>query len=245
MVYRAVIEIDASGVATLSEEEIKHLIKVRRAQADSEFLGLCLDEETWYRCRLTRKDETWKVERLSSQPASCESPVRIQLACALLKKDKMEWVAQKACELGVTRIVPLLSEHVEPALAARFQKQQFRLEKILLESVKQCGRTRVPGLDPPARLDDFLSKHQADRVLVLDESGGQPVEDCLQDIQGGTPVSLTLVVGPEGGWSQCDREVFRSCGVEKVHLGARTMRAETASLAGIAIVQYLCGDLRP
>ena len=244
MSYRAIIEIDETGTTTISETEINHLTRVRRVREGTEFLGLSLKEGTWYQCRLIRKNKNWGVKRLSAQPGSRESTLHIQLACALLKKDKMEWVIQKACELGVNTIVPIVSEHVEPAVSRRFQKNQSRLKKIILESVKQCGRTKVLYLDPLAQLVDFISQHRGNQTIVLDEAGGISLETCLQDLKT-QPSDITLLVGPEGGWSQRDRASFQAANVTRANLGTRIIRAETASVAGVAILQYMYGDLRP
>lgn len=244
MSYRAVIEIDETGTTTISEAEINHLTRVRRVREGTKFLGLSLKEGTWYQCRLVRKDKNWGVERLSAQPGSRESTLHIQLACALLKKDKMEWVIQKACELGVNAIAPIVSDHVEPAVSRLFQKNQSRLKKIVLESVKQCGRTKVLRLHPLVQLDDFMSQHRGNQTIVLDEAGGNSLETCLQDLKR-QPSNVNLLVGPEGGWSPRDREVFQGSSVARANLGTRIMRAETASVAGVVILQYMNGDLRP
>ena len=244
MSYRAIIEIDETGTTTISEAEINHLTRVRRVREGTEFLGLSLKEGTWYQCRLVREDKNWGVERLSAQPESRESTLHIQLACALLKKDKMEWVIQKACELGVTAIAPLVSDHVEPAVSRRFQKNQSRLKKIALESVKQCGRTKVLHLHPLTQLDDFISRHRKNQIILLDEAGGDGLETCLQDLKT-QPSDVILLVGPEGGWSQQDRKSFLVPNVTRANLGTRIMRAETASIAGVVILQYMHGDLRP
>jgi 16S rRNA (uracil1498-N3)-methyltransferase len=244
MSCRAIIEIDEIGTTTISEAEINHLTRVRRVREGAEFLGLSLKEGTWYQCRLVRGNKHWEVERLSTQPESRESPLHIQLACALLKKDKMEWVIQKACELGVTAIAPLVSDHVEPAVSRRFQKNQSRLKKIALESVKQCGRTKVLRLHPLAQLSDFISRHRENQIIVLDETGGNCLETCLQDLKR-QHSDVTLLVGPEGGWSPRDRRNFQVSSVTRANLGTRIIRAETASVAGVVILQYMYGDLRP
>lgn len=118
-----------------------------------------------------------------------------------------------------------------------------RWRKILLEAVKQCGRPHVPELARPIVLEEFLDGASAELRLVLDEKGEFSLKELLRKNQQVT--SCLVIVGPEGGWDETDRRLFRQKKVPSVSLGARILRAETAPVTILSILQYELGDLSP
>ncbi len=246
MTCRAIIEVDERGRPTLLETEVHHLVRVRRLSAGDTFLGLHLKEAVWYRCRLHQKEEgEWRVEIETRVGTVAESPLEIVLAAALIKKDNFEWMIQKACELGVTEIVPLNTRYVDRRLRLRAHRLLTRWEKVLEESVKQCGRSRVPVLSPVNSLEELLERPPPDLRLVLDPEQDNDFRSALVEGQQATPRSLLLLTGPEGGWSSKERDLFRVHQAGSVHIGPRTLRAETAAVAALSIAQYLWGDAGP
>lgn len=174
-------------------------------------------------------------ERCAVSP---EPVVDITLACAVLGRQRMLFVAQKATELGVTRIVPLLTEHSVPPRDLEHEKAHAWPGQII-RAAKQCRRSSLPELTPPMTLDAFLSSPHAAADLAL----------CLDDVSGHAPPSvesprrILLLVGPEGGFSDAERAKFAGR-VQAWRLGGRVLRAETAVLAGLAAVHLKWGDFR-
>ena len=170
---------------------------------------------------------------------SPEPSVDITLACAVLARQRMIFVAQKATELGVSRIVPLLTEHSVPSEGLDHEKAHAWPGQIIL-AAKQCRRSSLPELLPPLPFDEFLSSSiaaQADLSLCLDllgKTAASPVKN---------PRRIILFVGPEGGFSDKEREKLKGKAVSWV-LGGRILRAETAVLVGLSAAQLYWGDFR-
>ena len=123
-----------------------------------------------------------------------------------------------------------------------FQRMK-RWHKILLEAVKQCGRAQIPQLASPMGLREFLCTSSEDFKLVLDEKGGLSLKELIDSHRDA--VSCLVIVGAEGGWDESDRQLLREQGVPAVNLGARILRAETAPVTILSILQYELGDLFP
>lgn len=170
-----------------------------------------------------------------------ESVCAITLAQAVLKGERMIWLVQKATELGVARIVPILTARVvasTPDTGAR----RRRWERVAAEAVKQCGRGVVPVIDPPRPLAEVLDEaSDYDVTWLFWEGGGVPVADAAR--AAGRPRRVCLLVGPEGGFTRGEVERGIAAGARVVGLGPRILRAESAGLAGVTLCQHLFGDL--
>jgi 16S rRNA (uracil1498-N3)-methyltransferase len=176
-------------------------------------------------------------------PSSRESPCAITLAQAILKGDRMAWLIQKATELGVARIVPVVTARVvaRPG-AGRADDRQRRWQRVAREAVKQCGRTVVPAVEGPRSLDSVLGEAAAhETAWLLWEGGGTPL--AAMAARAGHPRRLLLLVGPEGGFTRDERTAAESAGLAPVGLGPRILRAESAGLTAVALCQHLFGDL--
>ncbi len=241
--YRAIVEAGGEGVVKLPADEAHHLVRVRRARPGSRFLGLT-DEGRWLLCELDRIGRTWVGRVLEEIVESRESPLQIVLAQSLIKKDKFEWVIQKCVELGVAEIIPIITRRTEVRPEERGAARRMqRWRKIMVEAVKQCGRSRVPALHQPTGLGDLVAIGPGP-VLVLDEQGGIPLRLALAKCGGAFgDRRVTVLVGPEGGWDNADREAFSRLNTVSIHLGPRILRAETAPVAVLSILQYELGDM--
>jgi 16S rRNA (uracil1498-N3)-methyltransferase len=166
----------------------------------------------------------------------------IVLAQALLKGEKMDWIIQKATELGVDRIAPVLATHgvVRPR-AERVEHQRGRWQRIALEAAQQCERWFVPGIDEPVSVAELLdrSKTAASKIMLAERSAGSALTAVPLSGTG----DVWLLIGPEGGWNE--EEVTQSLqnGFTPVTLGPRILRAETAAIAAISILQSRLGGL--
>jgi len=225
----------------LPKEELHHLVRVRRLKAGDEFEALDFKEERVYRCSLSKEGGNWHGLILDTLEAEPDPPLRITLAQALIKKDKFEWIIQKATELGVSEIIPILTCRTEIRLdEKREQRKLQRWSKIVGEAVKQCGRSRLPILGSPLSLATLLKERNEKVWIVLDEATDTPLRQVLAECY--SPENCILLVGPEGGWDDRDRETLAAAKVYSVSLGPRIMRAETASIAALAVLQYKLGD---
>lgn len=181
---------------------------------------------------------TARVE--AALPADNESPLTLTLAQGIARGEKMDLIVQKATELGVVRIVPLLTERSEVRLdAARAQKRLAHWRAVVASACEQSGRARVPEIVPALPLEAWLEQLPADsglRLALLPEAH-QSVR-ALHFVQ---PAGV-LVVGPEGGLGERDIRALRGAGFDGLHLGPRILRTETAGLAALAALQAVHGD---
>jgi 16S rRNA (uracil1498-N3)-methyltransferase len=170
-----------------------------------------------------------------------ESPVRITLGQGLLKGEKMKFVIQKATELGVDRIIPLVSSRSIPLVEG--ERETLRIERwrrITQEAAKQCGRTVVPDVTQIHELGDFLSQGEGTR-MILWEGESTPLREVIEKID--PKRGITLLIGPEGGFSEEEVSTAQGSGFLVAGLGQRILRAETASLSVLSILQHRFGDL--
>lgn len=169
-----------------------------------------------------------------------ESPLHVHLGIALSRGDRMDWVVQKATELGVGAITPLFSEHTGVKLAGeRAEKKIKHWRQVAVSACEQCGRNRLPDIHPPRPLDDWLASVQADRKFVLHHRATGSEEG-----EASTPASIALLVGPEGGLSDGEIAGAERAGFTALRLGPRVLRTETAPIAALAILQARWGDMQ-
>jgi 16S rRNA (uracil1498-N3)-methyltransferase len=166
----------------------------------------------------------------------------LHLLFALAKGEKSELVVQKATELGAARLAPWAAERSVVRLdAAKGVERAERWRRIAEEAARQCGRADVPAVDAPARLAAALAAVPAGfRVVVLHGEGGAPLRALGLE---GAP-GVAAVVGPEGGLTAEELRACQAAGALRASLGPRTLRAETAAIAVVALLQALVGDLR-
>lgn len=165
-----------------------------------------------------------------------ESPLKIALALAIPKGERMDFALQKATELGVSEIAPLLAERTVVRLEGeRVERRLAHWRGVVVAACQQCGRNRLPEIAPPEPLPSWLARQEGG---VLLDPGGEPLSH-LPPPRG----RLLLLIGPEGGFSPKEREAARARGFVPVSLGPRILRVETAALAALAAVQLLWGDL--
>lgn len=166
------------------------------------------------------------------------------LGQALLKGEKMDWVVQKATELGVRRIVPLQTQHgvVRPR-QERIEAQRARWQRIALEAAQQSEQWSVPTIEPPEPLSRFLQDTAVSRSLILTERRKTVMN--LRDVSlPSTPAeTIALIVGPEGGWTGEETGQAEKAGAVPITLGPEILRAETAALVTVGILQFRLGIL--
>jgi 16S rRNA (uracil1498-N3)-methyltransferase len=175
----------------------------------------------------------WEVEIVTEAPRR-ESPLEMVLAMAVINLDRFELVLQKATELGVAEIVPLLTDRME-IRAERFAGKGDRWRKIIFEAVKQCGRAVVPALTANASLSDVL-RRKGTKILFDADHPIAPAGELVEPV--------ILLIGPEGGWSEAEIRLARDAGARFESLGPRRLRAETAAIVATTLIAARYGDLR-
>jgi 16S rRNA (uracil1498-N3)-methyltransferase len=229
---------------TLAADEARHLRDVLRLKTGDEvyvFDGAGRE----FRCAVvnTRRDSAELRIETQVEPAKPESQLQLNLCVALLKGEKFDLVVQKATELGVTRIVPLITRYADIHLRDESDagKRVARWQRIALEAAKQSGRALVPEVSVPVSFDSLLvGTKETDVCLMFSERGGGGVSE----IGRSAPKTISALVGSEGGWSDEEIERARGAGFQVVTLGGRILRAETAAITVTALLQHLFGDLR-
>jgi 16S rRNA (uracil1498-N3)-methyltransferase len=179
--------------------------------------------------------EAAELRILAPTSAERESPLDLTLSVALARGGKLDWIVEKATELGVRRILPFAAERSTP----RADKSE-RWRRIASAAAAQSGRVVAPEILPVARLEAVLADREAyDRRLFLWEKATAP----LRTEVGRAPRRVLVVTGPEGGFSAAESQRALAAGLELVGLGPRILRAETAAIAAVALCQILWGDL--
>ncbi|HWP95101.1 MAG TPA: 16S rRNA (uracil(1498)-N(3))-methyltransferase [Gammaproteobacteria bacterium] len=169
-----------------------------------------------------------------------ESPLAVTLLMGLARGERMDFALQKATELGVARIVPVVcARSVVHFDAARAAKRLEHWGGVVVAACEQCGRNRVPAVEPVITFEQALSRPRAPRALVLDPAEGE----ALRGLARPAEAVVELLIGPEGGLNAAEREAARAAGFTPVRLGPRVLRTETAAAAALAALQALWGDV--
>ena len=227
----------------LPEVAVAHLVRVLRL-GPGDRVRLFNGDGHDYEAELLQAGKRGAQARVLARvaaPAS-ESPLAITLAQGIARGEKMDWILQKATELGVARIAPVVTERTEVKLdAARADKRGAHWRGVVASACEQSGRACLPVLLAPASLGDFLAGSTSiSRRFVLDPGASATLAQL--SLQPGE--SLCLLVGPEGGLSERDLAAARAGGFAGLRMGSRILRTETAALAAISALNALYGDWR-
>lgn len=232
----------------LEADEARHLRDVLRLNRGDEVFVFD-GEGREFRCVIEDRGRDGATLRVGSEvePARPESSLQLTLAVALLKGEKFDLVVQKATELGASRIVPVVTKHADVRLRdeADSTRRVARWQRIALEACKQSGRARVPEIDAPIACASLIENVPSDggewRVMFA-ERGGVGLVETIKNLQAQT-CAITALVGSEGGWTDEEIQLAQAAGWSMVTLGGRTLRAETAAIAVVALLQHAFGDL--
>ena len=222
-------------------DDARHIIRSLRMRI-GETLTVCDTMGTDYLCEIAETEENLvRLNVLEEIENRTEPTVKVTLFQCNPKGDKLDMVVQKAVELGISEIVPVLSEHcVSRPDGKSAGKKRERMQKIADEAAKQSGRGKLPTIgefisfkECCKRLDDF------DKSILFYELGGKPIAEIVnEDIK-----SIAIVIGPEGGFSKAEVESAKENGAEIATLGPRILRTETAPLAAITAIMLLTNNL--
>jgi 16S rRNA (uracil1498-N3)-methyltransferase len=216
------------GQAELRGDEARHLTRVLRVEPGQKFE--ISDNTSAYLAEVLEARGERVVFRIEAPLESTPPQVRITLCAALIKFDRFEWIVEKATELGVERILPFEATRTDKGLFEASRKRAERWERIARESSQQSRRTTLPEILPAVRLDAAL-RTEAELRLFLEEETAPPL--LREARKAGT---AALLLGPEGGWTQREREAAEAAGWKPVSLGPQVLRAETAAVAAAALL---------
>lgn len=228
----------------ITGSEVKHLSKVLRLREGEKVTVLDGLGNSYLVELLTVNDQVVKALIKEKLNLASEAPLEVTLVQSILKGEKMDWVIQKATELGVSRIIPLESARTVVKLSSsKAEDRRKRWGKIAQEGVKQCGRALPPEIVAVQNWEETLSQFQEDDLILFpwEEEANQGLQEVLQKT---TPVKrVSFFIGPEGGFSSQEAQKAKEAGAIPVSLGPRILRAETAALAVLSIILYQLGDL--
>jgi 16S rRNA (uracil1498-N3)-methyltransferase len=232
-----------NGMLKVEGDEVKHIRKVLRLKTGD---GIVVFDGLGKELEGTIVEEglssvVIRIQNIFSSER--DSPLEVTLAQSLLKGEKMDYLIQKATELGVKEIIPFLSSRSVPFLEkSRRPKRHHRWEKIAVEASKQCGRGVVPKIESLQDYSDMLQMASTeDLCLIPWEREGIKLKEVLE--RSKEKRKIFFIIGPEGGFNQSEVDEAKKAGFTPVTLGRRILRAETASLCLLSILQYERGDI--
>lgn len=222
------------GEAEIAGENAQHLTRVLRVEVGQTF-EISDNQAVWLATveRAQKNLVSFRViERVEPQPEL--PPVTLYLA--LIKFDHFEWAVEKATELGVSRIVPVDAVRTERGLFDGAQKRIERWRRIAREASEQSRRLRLPEIADPMKAKGLLADSSGHRVWLDEQPGARPLGTLFTFR---SEDSVALAIGPEGGWTDAEREAFPLAGWTGASLGPSVLRAETAVCAALAVLNQI------
>jgi 16S rRNA (uracil1498-N3)-methyltransferase len=240
---RVHVELPLAVGATLDlpEQPARHLVHALRLEPGDACVLFNGDGHDYTAVISASEKRRLGVHITAREPRSSESPLAVTLVQALARGDKMDWILQKATELGVADVWPVASERSEVRLdGERAGKREAHWRGVLASACEQCGRARLPVLHAPVALAHALAALPASTArYCLDPAARHGLRDAA--LAPAQPV--VIAIGPEGGWSARDLAELDAAGFHGLRLGPRVLRTETAGLAALSALQALAGDL--
>jgi 16S rRNA (uracil1498-N3)-methyltransferase len=229
------------SVATLAGSAAEHVRRVLRLRAGDPLTLFNGDGHDYPGRVLALPGSRVEVEVSDCVPARAESPLALTLVQGVARGERMDLVMQKATELGVGHIVPVQTARSVVRLEAdAARRKQDHWQGIVVAACEQCGRARLPAVEPPSTLAAWLDRPAAPGVrrLQLDPAAAQPLAAAATGV-----AAIELLVGPEGGLDDAERDAAAVAGYLPCTLGPRVLRSETAAIAALAVLQAVAGDL--
>lgn len=221
------------GVAELTGGDAEHLVRVLRAETGQMYE--ISDNRDAYLAQIETAHKSLVSFRILEKLPAAAAEVRLTLAASLIKFDHFEWLIEKATELGIAVIQPFEAVRSERGLSRAASKRLARWEKIALEASQQARRVRLPRIEPPKPFAEVLAIEAAPKLL-LDESEAPPILRVLPS-ERSVSDRVAVLLGPEGGWTNEERARALASGWTACSLGNTILRAETAGIAALAVIQ--------
>lgn len=230
--------------ATINGDDVRHIYKVLRLQIGDEIIINNLNgQEYLARIEDINKKEV-QVSIIEKIDASNESPIRIHLYQGLPKSSKMDFIAQKGTELGISSITPVITERVVVKNEGEFKKVD-RWQRIALEASKQSKRTEIPSVSTPVSFETMMAEISSMDLIVVpyENAEGYGIKKMVSGLNIESIVDIAVVIGPEGGFEGEEISKLTDIGAHIVTLGPRILRTESAGFVCAAILQYELGDV--
>ncbi len=222
------------NTAELTGPDAEHLVRVLRAQRGQ--IYELSDNQDLYLAEIETARKSIVTFRILEPLPTPPQTLTITLLPALFKFDRFEYLIEKATELGVDSIQPWEAVRTEPGLAQASPKRLARWQKIALEASQQSRRARLPRIEPTIALTSALAAPGAIRLLLDELPAAQPILSMLPTTRNATD-QVAVLLGPEGGWTEPERQQALAAGWQSCSLGPTILRAETAAAAALAILQ--------
>jgi 16S rRNA (uracil1498-N3)-methyltransferase len=236
-------EMILSEKPTLTGPDVKHIRTVLRLKPGEEIF-LFDGKGSEYRARITASTpKTIILSVLERFPSISESPVEITIGQGLLKAKKMDRIVRQVTELGIYALIPLLAKRSVPRpRPERWAEKEQRWETIAQESLKQCGRSQMPCLEPPTSFKELVAVSRTHDLKIIFHEGNPGEESNLYLNDPRDVRSVLALIGPEGGFTPNEVQMALEGGFVCVSLGPRILKADTAVVAVCAVLQYAFGD---
>ena len=224
----------------ISGQDAHHIARVLRMQV-GDSLTLCDAHGMDYACEILSVDDGEVSLRVCERiPSATEPTTAVTLYQGLPKSEKMEWIIQKCVEIGITRIVPVaMSRCVVKLSGADGEKKRARWQKIAAGAAEQSGRGIIPEVAAPISFAEMLSDLTNEYAVTFYEGGGEPLASLVDE----STKQVSIVIGPEGGFSLEEIEKLRENGVHIATLGKRILRCETAPMVALSVIMQLTGNM--
>ena len=229
----------SNGEVHITGTDYNHIVKVLRLRTGDEITLFDTNSTEYYgKIReIGKRDIIVAIER--SKQVNTEAPIEISLLQGLPKGDKMDYIIEKATELGVTRVVPVITQRSQ----IRERERMKRWERIALEASKQCGRTKPTIIENTLDFDEAIKLYAKNELSIIlhvnyEVSAKNYIKNSIQ-----APQNIVLFVGPEGGFTDNEVLLGNKMGFISLGLGPRVLRTETAMSAGLSVIQVHDGDL--
>ena len=226
-------------VCALDEHASHHLARVLRVKVGTQVSVFNGDGQDYSGQVDAVSKQQVTVNITSVKSIHTESTLRTCLALAVSKGDRFDWAIKKATELGVTSIVPILSQRVDVRLSPeRWLKKRTHWQQVVISACEQSGRAVIPEVLSPEPLDSWVAGVEADCKYLLDPS-------LESEVTSTTPKSVAVLIGPEGGFTSEELRLASQFGFYALRLGPRVLRTETAPLVALSVIGARWGDIKP
>jgi len=231
--------IKPNSIIEINDNDFNYLVNVMRKKIGEELLVFNGVDGQWL-AQIIEVNKKNCLLKIISQNKTQYTPPKITLAFAPVKNIRIDFIASKATELGITKFQPILTQHT---IVDKVNLERFKAN--IKEAAEQCERLDLPAIFEPIKLNSFLKKLKENQILILcDESGsGKKASEVLSKIITSNQSEIIILIGPEGGFSKTEFKQFdQTDNLHKITLGPRILRADTAIIAAITLVQEFLGD---
>lgn len=232
-------------MAVITDDDVKHIYKVLRLETgDRVNINNCDGKE--FLGEITEIDKKYvKVKIIEKLEVNNESPIEVYLYQGLPKSSKMDLIVQKATELGVKEITPIITERVVVKSELNEFRKLDRWNRIALEACKQCKRSIIPVINAPIEYDELLNNLKSMDLIVVPYENEENIgiKKTCENLSKDTVKKVAVIIGPEGGFEDDEISDFKKMGANIVTLGPRILRTETAGFVSVSLLMYELGDL--